>query len=92
MEQTMLLLIDRQGSVHCLYSEAVDLSSFGTLTISRASQVEPDDTGRWWADLSPVGGPTLGPFSRRSEALAAERVWLEQCLLGGERIGDPLVC
>ena len=45
-----------------------------------------------------AGGPTcrrsaaprLGPFDRRSEALEAERVWLEQCLLGGKRIGDPL--
>ena len=32
--------------------------------IRRASHVEPDEAGRWWADLSPVGGPRLGPFAR----------------------------
>ena len=33
--------------------------------------------GRWSADLAPVCGPSLGPFALRSEALAAEREWLE---------------
>ena len=28
------------------------------------------------ADLSPVGGPMLGPFSKRSQALNAEQDWL----------------
>ena len=32
--------------------------------------------GGWRADLSPVGGPQLGPFRRRSEALRAEAAWL----------------
>jgi hypothetical protein len=49
----------------------------GQLTITRASHVEPDNRGLWQADLTPVGGPLLGPFERRSEALAAERDWLE---------------
>jgi len=39
--------------------------------------VEPDQQGRWWADLSPIRGPSLGPFTQRSEALAAEHAWLE---------------
>ena len=29
------------------------------------------------ADLSPVGGPLLGPFERRSDAVQAEVYWLE---------------
>lgn len=33
--------------------------------------------GTWWADLTPVEGPVLGPFTKRSEALAAEAEWLE---------------
>jgi hypothetical protein len=38
--------------------------------------VEPDDHGRWLADLTPVQGPCLGPFQRRSDALQAEAEWL----------------
>jgi len=28
------------------------------------------------ADMMPVGGPVIGPFSTRAEALEAERAWL----------------
>jgi hypothetical protein len=44
----------------------------GSLRITRASNVEPDEHGRWWADISPMGGPVLGPYIRRSEAFHAE--------------------
>src|SRR5436190_18374473 len=74
----MDLIVDRTGGLRCIYDEAFDLAALGGLTIRRASHVEPDDQGRWWADLAPVGGPKLGAFDRRSEALAAERTWLEQ--------------
>lgn len=73
----MLLVIDRQGHGHCLYGEAIDLAALGHLSIIRASHVEPDREGKWWTDLSPVSGPCLGPFLRRSEAIAAEEEWLE---------------
>ena len=73
----MQLLIATSGSVRCLYDEALDLAALGALTIRRASYVEPDEAGRWLAALSPVGGPVLGPFACRSQALAAEREWLE---------------
>jgi hypothetical protein len=73
----MQLRIDSQGQITCVYDEVIDLTALGRLTIRRASQVEPDDTGRWWADLAPVGGPRVGPFVLRSEALTAERAWLE---------------
>jgi hypothetical protein len=73
----MLLHIDPGGAVRCLYGEAIDLSALGAPAIRRASHVEPDPGGRWWADLSPVGGPRLGPFPARSAALAAEQSWLE---------------
>ena len=61
----MQLLIDKVGTVRCVYAEAIDLSALGTPSIRRASHVEPDEQGRWHADLSPVGGPFLGPFDRR---------------------------
>lgn len=73
----MQLLITSGGITRCLYSEAIDLAALGRPDIRRASHVEPGQSGPWWADLSPVGGPMLGPFARRSEALAAERRWLE---------------
>jgi hypothetical protein len=73
----MQLLIDPGGQVRCLYEEAIDLTTLGSPTIQRASHVEPDDRGLWWADLGPVQGPVLGPFALRSEALQAEHRWLE---------------
>ena len=74
----MLLVVEPGGRVRCRYGEAIDLPSLGALTIRRASQVEPDGQGRWWADLSPVGGPLLGPFPTRTPALEAELAWLER--------------
>ena len=73
----MQLFFTTTGQVHCLYDETLDLSSLGQATIRRASHVEPDEAGLWWAELAPVSGPKLGPFVRRSEALAAEAAWLE---------------
>jgi hypothetical protein len=71
------IVVNPGGEVRCIYSETVDLSSLGSLSSRRASHVEPDANGRWWADLSPVNGPKLGPFGRRAEALAAKQHWLE---------------
>ncbi|HKM52171.1 MAG TPA: hypothetical protein VJY33_02110 [Isosphaeraceae bacterium] len=73
----MDLVISPNGTVRAVYSEDIQLTKLGSAVISRASHVEPDSQGRWLADLSPVGGPVLGPFDRRSEALAAELAWLE---------------
>jgi hypothetical protein len=73
----MDIVIRPDGNVRCLYGEELDLHLLGTLSIERGSHVEPAAGGQWTADLSPVDGPTLGPFPRRSDALAAEREWLE---------------
>ena len=73
----MDIIIQPGGTAHCIYGESVSLSNMGQLTIQRASHVEPDSDGRWIADLSPVGGPQLGPFANRSDALAAEVDWLQ---------------
>jgi hypothetical protein len=72
----MEFIVHPDGTVACIYGEAIDLSAMGSLSIRRASHVEPDDAGRWFADLSLVAGPRLGPFARRSDALAAEHQWL----------------
>ena len=73
----MTIVVDPGGEMRCIYAEAIDLSCLGSLSIRRASHVEPDANGRWWADLSPVSGPKLGPFARRTEALTAEQHWIE---------------
>ena len=72
----MELLVEVSGCVRCVYGEEVDLRVLGSLTVRRASHVEPDAFGRWVSDLSPVSGPCLGPFSSRSDALRAEIAWL----------------
>ena len=68
----MELVISPSGQIRCLYDETIELAALGTLTIQRASHVEPTTDGRWCADLSPSNGPLLGPFARRSDALMAE--------------------
>jgi hypothetical protein len=73
----MEIVITTNGIVRCIYSDELDLQNIGNLSICRASHVEPTECGQWTADLSPSGGPLLGPFKRRSEALAAETAWLE---------------
>ena len=72
----MELLIATNGSVRCVYDETLDLASLGPLQIERGSHVEPLPDGSWTADMSPVNGPLLGPFAKRSAALEAERTWL----------------
>jgi hypothetical protein len=74
----MELIINPQGSVRCIYDEAIDLNALGTVCICRASHVEPDAQSNWWADLSPVGGPKLGPYGYRRKAIAAEMQWLQK--------------
>lgn len=76
----MVIIIDSQGTVTTLYSELLDLAALGQQNIVRASHVEPDESGNWFADV--IEGPRLGPFLRRSDALAAEVAWLTEHRLG----------
>ncbi len=73
----MQLVVQPDGTVRCLYAELIDLTALGNPQIRRASFVEPDANGQWQVDLSPSGGPNLGPFGCRSAALDAEIAWLE---------------
>ena len=74
MEMELVVSVD--GVARCIYDEILDLRALGQLQITRASHVEPDADGYWWADMGPSGGPVLGPFRSRSEALGAEREFL----------------
>ena len=74
----MLVTITPDGTLKFLYNDDLrPLMELGKSTVSRASDVEPTAEGEWTADLSRVGGPVLGPFKLREQALAAEVSWLE---------------
>jgi hypothetical protein len=68
----MQIVIKPTGVFISLYSDSFEYGELGKPQIRRASHVEPDDTGHWFADLSPVNGPKLGPFDKRNEAIDAE--------------------
>ena len=72
----MEIIVEPDGDARCIYAEDIDLATLGEVGVVRASRVEPDQAGRWHADLSPIRGPNLGPFDRRSDALMAEINWL----------------
>ena len=78
MTSEMELVVGVDGAARCIYDEALDLREIGKLQITRASHVEPDAEGYWWADMGPVEGPVLGPYGSRTEALRAERGWLAE--------------
>ena len=74
----MELIISPSGQITTIYSEVLNLAVLGAQRIERASHVEPDGSGRWFAQI--IDGPVLGPFDRRSEAIAAEVAWLTDAL------------
>ena len=82
----MKLRITPDGAIHAIAPDDLSfLCQLGEVEIQRVSHVEPVQTEegvlRWAADLSPVGGPFLSPFTKRSEAIRAEQEWLENHLL-----------
>jgi len=74
-------LVIKNGRIQAIAPDDLGfLEQLGPCTVRRVSHVEPCETEtgtQWTADLSPVGGPLLGPYRTRSEALAAELAWLE---------------
>ena len=76
--ETAELIIGLGGTVRMIYSELIEPHEIGDPTIERGSHVEPDQNGFWWADLTPVNGPRLGPYQMRSKAIAAEIAWLKE--------------
>ena len=80
----MQITISPNGELSFIYKDELrPLLDIGKADIRRVSHVEPTQDGRWSADLSPVGGPILGPFEFRQDALEAEVEWLNQHVLGG---------
>ena len=70
------IIIEPSGAVSYIYDDnLIELSALGDGFISRASYVEPTESGAWVADM---GGALLGPYRTRGEALQAEMDWLER--------------
>jgi len=76
----MQIVIKPNGTIIGIYNDAMDYGIFGKAQIRRVSHVEPDESGRWFADLSPVDGPKLGPFDKRNEAIDTEIEFLNDIL------------
>ena len=71
------IAVEPDGTIKLIYEDDLrGLLHAGSAIITRVSHVEPTVDGRWTADLSPVGGPILGPFDTRTEALQQEVSWL----------------
>lgn len=89
----MNITIQPNGTMTYIYSDdMLDLMEEGTSTTRRVSHVEPHTSRssgiRWTADMSPVGGPMLGPYRSREDALEAEVRWLEGKDLNRNSTGD----
>lgn len=83
MSRTLEVLIPRAGGIQFIYDDRLaGLLDAGQGHVTRASHVEPTSQGGWAADLGPVGGPVLGPFPLRQQALDAEVAWLRVHVLG----------
>jgi len=67
-----VLNISTAGDIKCLYTELLDLSDLGEMTVRRASLVEWDDDRRGWTVAMPNGSFLAGPFVSRSEAIKWE--------------------
>lgn len=75
--------VSPKGVMQFIYTDRLaSLLQQGASRIERASHVEPDPQGGWYADMSPVGGPMLTGFALRQEALDAEVAWLEANMIG----------
>ena len=86
------VFIDERGNTTFIYDDELsDLIEDTESTTRRASHVEPAEGG-WEADMQPIldrvdlqkqseavmvfGGPVLGPFTLRKDALKAESNWI----------------
>jgi hypothetical protein len=73
------ITFDADGTARFIHDDDIAglLREIGPVEVKRASHVEPYGDG-WTVDMSPVGGPLLGPFETRAFALAFEVEWLKQ--------------
>ena len=84
----MKIKLNLDGTAIMIYTEDIDVTEIGDVqSITRASRVEPVNRNQWAADMRPVGGPVIGTFNKRSDALTAEVNWIEENILEGQHRG-----
>lgn len=80
----MKIKINTDGTINLLYTEDICVEDIGKVdSIKRLFHVEPTQDNKWTATVN-IGSSecvTLGPFDKRSEALGAEVVWIEDNIL-----------
>jgi len=80
--------INPDGTAVMIYTEDIDVAEIGDVrSITRVSTVEPTSGNQWAADMRPIGGPVIGTFNKRSDALTAEVNWIEENILEGQHRG-----
>ncbi|MEI8289555.1 MAG: hypothetical protein WCH99_08770 [Verrucomicrobiota bacterium] len=79
-----VLSIAPDGSVECLWTEAIPLESLGTLTVKRASNVEFNEASQEW-EVILATAPDVVAFSHKSRAacIAWEVETINERLLDG---------
>lgn len=76
------IVFDDDGLASFVHSDHLaGLIDGGVAVIERASHVEPSGV-EWIADMAPVGGPVLGPYENRGDALAAEVGYISRNYFG----------
>jgi hypothetical protein len=72
-----VIRFEQDGTGHCLYSEAIDLASIGSLEITRASTIEFNDFAQEWEVWvhTPQCPPDAQVCAYRSPSRAACLAW-----------------
>jgi hypothetical protein len=71
------LIITPAGVVECLYTECVDLSQLGKLSVARATDIAFDGASQQWKVRDTAGRELFGHCSRLA-CLDWERVYLQE--------------
>lgn len=81
MNEIVIQIDMNKGVMKTLWTDELPLEEFGVLRVTRASNVEFDDSAQAWFVATPDGVKIAEGFIRRSDALAWEHEWANQSLL-----------
>jgi hypothetical protein len=74
-----IIAISQEGVATFVWSDDLaKLKTEGECKIERVSNVEPNEQSEWMADMMLIGGPILGPFETRQEAIDAELRYIRE--------------